>query len=514
MYVAGQKGIHMNNYEQDNLVPQNTWSGYDTPENAGHSVQHTGESSHGAQSANSNSCTTNFDSGDTMNVQNHATQGYSTQGSTPNGLGRSPMPEDKRQKSKFWSGFLTGFVICLGVISVMVLVFFNVYIRYGGDRIAILSGKESTVTTDTPTSGDNDKQLDTEKISAKLTLLQKLIKQYYLFDEDMTNVEEYIYKGMLAGLDDPYSTYYTAEEYESFVADMNGPEEYAGIGAGVTKDTTTGLVNVTKVYKGTPAEEAGLRDGDVIYMVDEIDVTDMDLDLLVNEHVRGEAGTDVTLTIQRAGESELMEITITRRAVTLKTVEHEMLEGNIGYIAVTSFDVVTVDEFKAAVDELETAGMEKLVIDLRGNVGGLVDSAVEMLDYMLPDGLLVYTADRYGQGTKYNGSDGHEVDVPTAILINENSASASELFAGAYKDYDKATIVGNTSFGKGIVQVTVPLGDGSAIKITTEHYYTPSGFDLHGKGIEPDIEVDLDVGVITGSEQDNQLAAAIEALGE
>jgi carboxyl-terminal processing protease len=319
---------------------------------------------------------------------------------------------------------------------------------------------------------------------------------------------------MLAGLDDPYSTYYTAEEYESFVADMNGPEEYAGIGAGVTKDTTTGLVNVTKVYKGTPAEEAGLRDGDVIYMVDDIDVTDMDLDLLVNEHVRGEAGTDVTLTIQRAGESELMEITITRRAVTLKTVEHEMLEGNIGYIAVTSFDVVTVDEFKAAVDELETAGMEKLVIDLRGNVGGLVDSAVEMLDYMLPDGLLVYTADRYGQGTKYNGSDGHEVDVPTAILINENSASASELFAGAYKDYDKATIVGNTSFGKGIVQVTVPLGDGSAIKITTEHYYTPSGFDLHGKGIEPDIEVDLDVGVITGSEQDNQLAAAIEALGE
>jgi Periplasmic protease len=210
-------------------------------------------------------------------------------------------------------------------------------------------------------------------------------------------------------------------------------------------------------------------------------------------------------------------------------VESQMLADNTGYVAVSEFDAVTVEQFEKAIDDLGKQGMKQLVIDLRSNPGGILDSAVAMVDYILPDDmknfekgdgktLIVYTADKNGAGDTYTASDGHELDLPIAILVNENSASASEVFTGALKDYKKAVVVGTTSYGKGIVQNLIPLGDGSAIKITTAHYYTPSGFDLHGKGIAPDVEVELDENLksqaVVTPEEDNQVQAAIQALGE
>ena len=222
-----------------------------------------------------------------------------------------------------------------------------------------------------------------------------------------------------------------------------------------------------------------------------------------------------------------VDLTITRRKIEVPTVEFRMLDDKTGYVAVSEFDLVTVEQFEQAIDELTAKGMKQLVIDLRNNPGGILDSAVAMVDYLLPDdistykkgegkSLIVYTADKNQEGETYTASDGHSVDIPMAILVNGDSASASEVFTGAMKDYDKAVVVGTTSYGKGIVQNLIPLGDGSAIKVTTAHYYTPSGFDLHGKGIEPDVEVELDeklkTQAVIAPEEDNQLKKAVEVL--
>ena len=243
-----------------------------------------------------------------------------------------------------------------------------------------------------------------------------------------------------------------------------------------------------------------------------MEITGLDLDTLVRTYIRGEEGTTVDLTVLRGDEHDKVELHITRRAIEAETVEYKMLDNNIGYISVSEFDQPTYNQFKTAVDELQSDGMKGLVIDLRDNPGGLLDTVVDMLDYMLPDGLLVYTADKNGNGDKYYSDDGHQVDIPLVVLVNGNSASASEVFTGAIKDFKWGTIIGTQTFGKGIVQDILPLGDGSGLKITVAHYYTPSGFDLHGKGITPDIEVELDETAVYGEDSDNQLKAAIEKL--
>ena len=263
--------------------------------------------------------------------------------------------------------------------------------------------------------------------------------------------------------------------------------------------------------------------------------------MLVQEHIRGEEGTYVDLTVLRNGEEISMHVQ--RRMVEVATVEHRMLEDNIGYILVTQFDTVSGDQFMEAVDDLESQGMERLVIDMRDNPGGVLEACVQMAAYVLPDdkfdGTILKTADKNGMGDRYfseggkvrykaddgfNRSnffpieDNHELDVPIAVLINGQSASAAEVFAGALQDYGKAELVGVTSFGKGIVQSVIPLYDGSAIKLTTSHYYTPAGHDLHGQGLKPDVEVELELDEeLIGTydipvEKDNQLQKAIEVL--
>lgn len=428
-------------------------------------------------------------------------------------------------RNKFWKGALVGAL--LTTFAGLVIVGMSLGIL----MIGRTAGKGQAAESVQAENQDGD--LDLNRIASKIQTIQGVIDKYYLFDEDKGKVEDWIYKGMLYGLEDPYTVYYTKDEYERLMEDTSG--EYCGIGVMVSQSAATGIITVTKVFEGTPGAEAGILPGDVIYKVGDTEVTGMDLELVVKDHIKGKEGSPVTITVLREEAGNYIDMTMERRQITVPTVEHEMLADHVGYISVSQFDTVTADQFKGAIDDLEKQGMEKMVVDLRNNPGGVVDAVVSMLDYILPDDLvitgdpnlvrkkknktlLVYMADKNGQGEQYYASDGHEVDVPLAVLVNGQSASASEVFSGALKAYNKAKLVGTKTFGKGIVQTLFPLDNGTAIKMTIAHYYTPSGFDLHGKGLEPDVPVelneDLKTKVTIKHEEDNQLIEALKALNK
>ncbi|MBC5712168.1 S41 family peptidase [Hungatella sp. L12] len=428
-------------------------------------------------------------------------------------------------KNKFWKGALVGAL--LTAFAGLIIVGMSLGIFLIG-RTAIDGPQQAAESNQ---AENQDGSLDLNRITKKITTLQQIIDKYYLFDEDTTKVEDWIYKGMMYGLNDPYTTYYTAEEYQKLSEDTEG--EYHGIGVMISQNRSTGIITVIKVFKDTPAAEAGMRPGDVLYKVGDMEVTGMDMDILVKDYIKGKDGSEVALTVFRQDEGEYVDLKMERRNVTVQTVEYQMLEDHVGYIAVSQFDVVTADQFKAAVDDLEKQGMKKLLVDLRNNPGGVLDTVVGMLDYILPDDLiiegdknlvrtnteatlLVYMADKNGKGGQEYASDGHSLDIAMAVLVNGESASASEVFTGAMKDYGRATVVGTKTFGKGIVQNLIPLDNGTAIKMTTAHYYTPSGFDLHGKGIEPDVEVELKEElknqITVDVKEDNQIQAALKAL--
>ena len=337
------------------------------------------------------------------------------------------------------------------------------------------------------------------------TSLNDYINQYYLFDYTDENVESGIYKGMMAGLGDIYTCYYTPDEYASFMESSNG--NYSGIGAMLSQDYSTGIITVVQVFEGSPAEEVGLQPDDILYKVKGEEVTGQDLSLVVTD-LKGEEGTAVDISVMRGTEE--IDLTVTRRKIEVPTVESRMLTDTIGYIGITEFDDVTDDQFLSALDELKEEGMQDLVIDLRNNGGGLVDVTCNILDELLPEGLIVYTEDKYGNRQEEYSDAEHYFDGKMAVLVNGNSASASEIFAGAIKDYGVGTLIGTQTFGKGIVQSLFPLSDGSAIKITVSRYYTPAGNNIHEVGIAPDIVLDKD----TESADDNQLQKAIEVLSE
>lgn len=434
---------------------------------------------------------------------------------------------DKKKEGKdghFWAGVLTGALIMALAVLLVVGVSAGIYIT---GRKVIHTEQSSGGGNGAPgiTEGEKATKPDLKKVSSKMQMIQSIIDQVFLYDEDATEVEDYIYRGMMAGLNDPYSVYYNANDYKALQDSTNG--SYSGIGAMISQNKNTGLCTIVKVFEGSPALEAGMKPGDIVYKVGDTLVAGESLDVLVSNYIKGKEGTQLQITVYRADSDNYVDMTLTRRKIEVPTVESRMLADNVGYVTVSEFDAITVEQFEKAIDELEKQGMEQLVIDLRSNPGGILDSAVAMVDYILPDDmknfekgngktLIVYTADKNGDGDTYTASDGHEVDMPIAILVNENSASASEVFTGALKDYKKAVVVGTTSYGKGIVQNLIPLGDGSAIKITTAHYYTPSGFDLHGKGIAPDVEVELDENLksqaVVTPEEDNQVQAAVKAL--
>lgn len=346
----------------------------------------------------------------------------------------------------------------------------------------------------------------------KLNLIDQTLKDFYFDDIDDSKVLDNIYKAYVNAYGDKYTVYYTADEYAKIQESSNGA--YYGIGVVVRKNDD-GTILVVEPYDGAPGKEAGMRKNDVIVTVNGESVADQDLNSVVAK-IKGDEGTTVNIGIKRDGSDDITELTVTRRKVEIKTVAYEMLDDSVGLITISEFDKVTAQQFKEAYAQLETLGMKGLVIDIRSNPGGLLNVVVDMLDEILPDGLIVYTEDKYGNRQEYNGSNPDVIDVPLAVLVNGESASASEIFAGAVQDYGAGTIIGTQTFGKGIVQTIRRMSDGSAIKYTMAKYFTPKGQDIHGHGVTPDIVEELsdEFNNLTeyDASKDNQLQKAIEVI--
>lgn len=407
----------------------------------------------------------------------------------------------EEQQKSFRKGILCGIGATLGVALILFLAV----------QLALVTKGEGVF------AKKQEGQLDVSnrQVSGKIEEIEELINEHYLNEVDAERVEDLIYTGMIAGLGDPYAAYYTEEEYQSLLDSSNG--SYCGIGAMFSQNMVTGVITVVKVYEGFPAMEAGMAPGDILYAVEDEEATGQDLTKLVSS-IKGEEGTTVHLTMLREGEADYLEMDVERRPIEIPTVESELLADQIGYIGVSEFDIVTSQQFIAAVEDLKEQGMKGLIIDLRDNGGGVVRAVSEMADYMLPEGLIVYTEDKYGNRSEARSDAEHAFDLPLVVLVNGNSASASEIFAGAIQDYGIGKIVGTQTYGKGIVQQPFVLSDGTAIKLTISKYYTPNGNDIHGKGITPDVEVELSEelkgkAVIT-KEEDNQLKTAMDVLLE
>ena len=349
----------------------------------------------------------------------------------------------------------------------------------------------------------------------KAKAIESLIDKYYLDEIDNAELESYLYKGLMAGLGDPYSTYYTAEEYKELTEDTEGV--YRGIGVTMQKDPSSGAVTVVKCFEGAPGAEAGLQPQDQLVKVNGEDITDKELSEVV-KMIKTSKSDTVTLTILREGESDYREIEVKLDNVEAPMVEHEMLDDKIGYITINQFAETTASQYESALEDLNNQGMERLIVDVRNNPGGLLTSVCDVLDSMLPEELLVYTEDKNGKKSEYNATGDDQFDKPMVVLVNGNSASAAEIFSGALQDYKVAKLVGTTTFGKGIVQQIFNLSDGSAVKMTISKYYTPSGRCIHGTGLEPDVEVDLPDElknqVSIDKSEDTQLQKAIETVKE
>ncbi len=343
----------------------------------------------------------------------------------------------------------------------------------------------------------------------KLKVLEDTIHEYYLEDVDEATLEKGVYGGLVEALGDPYSVYYSPEELEAIQEKTEGI--YYGIGAYIGIDPETSLPRLTGIIEGTPAQESGLRAGDLLYKVDGNEVQGQEL-TQVTSQVKGEEGTTVHLTIIREGESGYLEVDVVRRKVESPTVEHKMLDDRIGYIRISEFDTVTLDQFVEAMAVLRGSGMQGLILDLRGNPGGNLTTVCEIARQLLPEGLIVYTEDKAGNRTEYTCDGQKEMKEPLVVLVDSGSASASEILAGAIKDYGTGTLVGTTTFGKGIVQRIISLTDGSAVKLTVSSYYTPKGNNIHKVGIEPDVEVPFDAEAYYEDEVDNQLEKAVEVM--
>lgn len=346
----------------------------------------------------------------------------------------------------------------------------------------------------------------------KVEYLEKLIDQEYLGDIDKGDLAEGIYAGLLYGLGDVYSRYYTAEEYAQETASTDG--SYVGIGVSIQKNKNGG-VQIAECYEGGSGKKAGLISGDVITAIDDTDVTDMELSEVVRL-IRQNEGRNIVLTVQRENEESPLSITVEVTNVELPAVFSEMLDEETGYIQITQFTGVAPQQYKEAFADLKEQGMEKLIVDLRDNPGGLLTSVCDILREILPKGRIVYTEDKYGKREEETCDGEKELDIPLAVLVNESSASASEIFAGAVQDYGIGKIVGTTTYGKGVVQELKPLNDGSAVKLTISNYYTPNGNSINKVGIKPDIEVKLAAELLNKTdishEEDNQLQEARKVL--
>lgn len=417
--------------------------------------------------------------------------------------------EPEKKKSKFGWGIVTG---VLGTVLAAGAAL-NVFCKTTGTTIYIMNASDASKPA--ITAADSDSTLLNEDTVKKINELGTYIDYYYYDDVEEQELRDGLYAGLLEGVGDKYSVYYNADEYADLQVSTTG--QYYGIGAGLSQNKTTMEVTVNKIYEGTPSEAAGMKKDDVILSVDGTEATSMELTNLV-KLIRGDEGTTVHIEIYRPSTEENLSFDVERADVTLPSVSSQMLENSIGYILIDSFETDTAKQFEQALADLQAQGMKSLIVDVRYNPGGILTSVVQILDDILPEGLLVYIEDKYGNRQDYNSDGDTYLDCPIAVLMNENSASAAEIFAGAIKDYDYGTLIGTTTYGKGIVQTIFPLENGDAVKITTAKYFTPKGNYIHGVGIDPDIELEYEYLNPDGEEYemqyDNQVQKAIEVLTE
>lgn len=418
-------------------------------------------------------------------------------------------------KNKFMTGVITG-AACALIAATLMFAFY--FASLPMSEAEANEGKPQVSVTNAPPSQGSDESkgvlsVPNDKMLEKIQYIKDMINHYSLYGASEEEMLDGMYRGLLWSIDDAYSAYYTVDEMKALMESSSG--YYCGIGVMVSQNVYTGIITVVKPFKDGPAYNAGMRKEDILIKVEGEEVTGVDLNEVVAK-IKGEEGTTVNVTVLR-GEEEI-SMDVTRAWIEVPTIEHEMLDDEIGYISISEFDEVTVEQFNTALADLEKQKMEGLVIDLRDNPGGLVDSAVAMLDRILPKGLLVYTEDKSGHREEEYAKDKIELKVPLVLLMNQNSASASEIFAGAVQDFEKGKVVGTQSYGKGIVQIVAYVNDGSGIKFTVSQYFTPKGNAVHEVGITPDVEVELDEELKRLSEipkeKDNQLQEAIKVLKE
>ncbi len=404
-----------------------------------------------------------------------------------------------RLRGRFVSGILVGILFCCFIFGGL-FVFFG--LRTGRIRIHPQKAEE------------NSTELLSDETVSKIQSLEEVIDTYYYkTDVDKAQEADGMYKGLMDSLGDPYSVYYTEEELDELLSDTAGV--YYGIGAYVSLDTDLGLPRISGVIPGTPAESAELQIDDIIYEVDGQSTEGLELDEVVSM-IKGPEGTRVHLTVLRGSKRQEVGIDVPRSAVEVPTINTKLLgeKEDIGYIQITEFDEVTPDQFAEGMAELRADNIKGLIIDLRSNPGGSLQAVCEIARQILPKGLIVYTVDRDGQRENYACDGAHEIDIPVVVLVNQYSASASEILSGAIKDYELGKLVGMTTFGKGIVQRIFDLKDGTAVKLTVSNYYTPNGNNIHGIGVSPDVEVEFDADAYAEDKTDNQLDKAIEVMNE
>lgn len=397
-------------------------------------------------------------------------------------------------KRKFLNGLITGLLIAVVIVG-------GVYA--GQEAVAVWKQKQNVDSAQTESVAN-------ARTMQKLQLIEEIIQKNFALDmADDAAMENGIYQGLVNSLQDPYSAYFSAEEMAEQKNRMDGV--YYGIGAYVRYDSNVGFARLGEIFEGSPAQESGLEEGDLIIKVDDQYTKNMSLEDVI-ALIKGEEGTKVMLTVMREGDNEIYEFEVERREVPKQTVSYEMLENKIAYIRISEFDKVTVDQFADAMATAKGSEMLGLILDLRDNPGGNLAAVIDVARKLLPKGLIVYTEDKAGERKDYTCNGENELTVPMVVLVNGGSASASEVLAGAIKDYGKGKLLGTTTYGKGIVQKYLGISDGSAVKLTTSKYYTPKGNNIHGIGIEPDEELEMDYEQYLEKGYDNQLERAKEIL--
>lgn len=410
-----------------------------------------------------------------------------------------PKEEEKKSSGK---SFLGGMLF--GMLTVLLI---GVCVYVGKLAYSLFAVREAGTG-----NADSGSVVSMETIQ-KMKTIEEVIDTYYYGDEVTAGeLQDGVYKGMMEALGDPYSEYYSMEELEDAVNSNQGISY--GIGAYISMNKQMNMAMINGVMEDSPAQKAGLREGDIIYKVGEEFTQGMSLTKVVSM-VKGREGTTVQLTIYREGEADYLDMEIVRaKQIEANTVNSGMIEDheNIGYIQIVEFDGVTVDQYTEAVAVLKEEGMEAMILDLRSNPGGDLTAVVDIARKILPAGLVVYTEDKNGKRMEYTCDGKNELQIPLVVLVNEYSASASEILAGAIQDYNKGTLIGTTTYGKGIVQRIHRLDDGTALKLTVSAYFTPSGRNIHGIGIKPDIELEYDYEANEADGTDNQVLKAVEVL--